>query len=78
MNIGDRFKKDGKLIEVTSVNDWGYGFKEVVEEEALPEDTVFDFPAEDSMKGDPEYEEFVERVVKDEKPKKVVRRRKKV
>ena len=65
MNIGDRFKKDGKLIEVTSVNDWGYGFKEVVEEEALPEDTVFDFPAEEVQ--EPKVE-----------PKKVVRRRKKV
>lgn len=72
MNIGDRFKKDGKLIEVTSVYDWGYGFKEVAEEEALPEDTVFDFPAEEVQ--EPK-EEIQEPKVE---PKKVVRRRKKV
>ena len=32
MNIGDRFVKNGKLVEVTSVATWGYGYKEVTEE----------------------------------------------
>ena len=75
MNIGDRFKKDGKLVEVTSVNDWGYGFKYVTEVEELPEDTVFDFPAE----SEEEVKEEVKPIeVPVEKPKKVVRRRRNV
>lgn len=32
MKVGDRFEKDGKLIEVTSISETGYGYKRVKEE----------------------------------------------
>ena len=33
MKVGDRFEKDGKLVEVTQVHSYGYGYKRVVDEE---------------------------------------------
>lgn len=32
MKVGDRFEKDGKLVEVTQVHPYGYGYKRVVDE----------------------------------------------
>lgn len=42
MNVGDRFEKDGKLIEVTQILPGGYGFKEVKEEKIV-------FPASEEI-----------------------------
>jgi hypothetical protein len=41
MLVGDRFEKDGKLFECTSVSDLGIGYRRVKEEvfEATPEVT---------------------------------------
>ena len=41
MLVGDRFEKDGKLYECTSVSDLGIGYRRVKEEvfEATPEVT---------------------------------------
>lgn len=43
MNVGDRFERDGKLIEVTQILPGGYGFKEVKEEKIV-------FPATEETK----------------------------
>lgn len=52
MNIGDRFLKNGKLVEVTSVATWGYGYKEVTEEKA----TKVDVPVFGKTEPEPEEE----------------------
>lgn len=68
MNIGDRFVKNGKLVEVTSVATWGYGYKEVIEDKPLKADVpVFG-------KTEPEPEE--ETPVVEKEVKKPVTRRK--
>lgn len=55
MFIGDRFYKDGKLVEVVAINPWGYSYKTVKEEVFKPtieptvekEEAPAVFPAEE-------------------------------
>jgi hypothetical protein len=75
MNIGDRFYKDGKLIEVTSIERWGYGFREVTEEvfKATPEPV---FKAEEPVVEEPVFPAEETEEVKEEKPVRKPRKRK--
>lgn len=70
MNIGDRFHKDGKLIEVTSVERWGYGYREV-EEEVFKATKEPVFKAEEPKLKEPV---FPAEEVKEEPEEKPVRR----
>lgn len=40
MNIGDRFEKDGKLVEVVALVPGGYSFKVLPKSEKLPKEPV--------------------------------------
>jgi len=56
MVIGERFTKNGKTYEVTQVNPWGYGYKQVKEEVFAPTfdskkvETSEVFPVEEEVK----------------------------
>ena len=67
MYIGERFVRDGKLVEVTSINTWGYGFREVSSE-------TFKATADEPVKA--EEEVFPETIEPEEEPeeKPVVKR----